>query len=80
MAIRRFSLSSFVIYDKIREKKAEIIISDKKKAFLNGVEKKGTTDFIGEFYAVIKLVNTYIVEESILETCNDNIIFQAFLS
>lgn len=48
-----FSKISLNYTDKIREKKAEIIISDKKKAFLNGVEKKGTTDFIGEFYAVI---------------------------
>lgn len=48
-----FSKISLEFTDKIREKKAEIIFSDKKKAFLNGVEKKGTTEFIGEFYAVI---------------------------
>jgi len=48
-----FSKISLNFEDTVREKKAEIIISDKKKAFLNGVEKKGTTEFIGEFYAVI---------------------------
>ena len=48
-----FSKISLMYEDKIREKKSEIIISDKKKVFLNGVEKKSTTDFIGEFYAVI---------------------------
>ena len=48
-----FSKISLEYTDKIREKKAEIIFSDKKKAFLNGVEKKSTAEFIGEFYAVI---------------------------
>ena len=48
-----FSKISLNYEDTIREKKAEIIISDKKKALLNGVEKKSTADFIGEFYAVI---------------------------
>ena len=48
-----FSKISLNYEDKIREKKSEIIFSDKKKTFLNGVEKKSTTDFIGEFYAVI---------------------------
>ncbi|MBR2876825.1 MAG: DNA replication/repair protein RecF [Clostridia bacterium] len=48
-----FSKISLNFEDKIREKKAEIIISDKKKVLLNGVEKKSTSDFIGEFYAVI---------------------------
>ncbi len=48
-----FSKISLEYTDKVRSKKAEIIISDKKKALLNGVEKKSTTDFIGEFYSVI---------------------------
>ena len=48
-----FSKISLDFTDKVRNKKAEIIISDKKKVFLNGVEKKGTTDLIGEFYSVI---------------------------
>ena len=48
-----FSKISLDYEDKIREKKAEIIISGKKKALLNGVEKNSTADFIGEFYAVI---------------------------
>ena len=48
-----FSKISLDFTDKVRNKKAEIIISDKKKAFLNGVEKKGTTELIGEFYSVI---------------------------
>ena len=48
-----FSKISLDYEDKIREKKAEIIISVKKKALLNGVEKNSTADFIGEFYAVI---------------------------
>ena len=48
-----FSKISLKYTDKIREKKAEILFSDKKKAFLNGVEKKSTAEFIGEFYAVI---------------------------
>ena len=48
-----FSKISLDYTDKIREKKAEILFSDKKKVFLNGVEKKNTADFIGEFYAVI---------------------------
>ena len=48
-----FSKISLEYTDKIREKKAEILFSDKKKAFLNGVEKKSTAEFIGEFYAVI---------------------------
>ena len=48
-----FSKISLDFTDKLRNKKAEIIISDKKKVFLNGVEKKGTTDLIGEFYSVI---------------------------
>ena len=48
-----FSKISLDFTDKVRNKKAEIIISDKKKVFLNGVEKKGTTELIGEFYSVI---------------------------
>lgn len=48
-----FSKISLDYTDKVREKKAEILFSEKKKAFLNGVEKKGTSEFIGEFYAVI---------------------------
>ncbi len=48
-----FSKISLEYTDKVREKKAEILFSDKKKAFLNGVEKKSTAEFIGEFYAVI---------------------------
>ena len=48
-----FSKISLNFTDKVRNKKAEIIISDKKKVFLNGVEKKGTTELIGEFYSVI---------------------------
>lgn len=48
-----FSKISLEYKDKVREKKAEILFSDKKKAFLNGVEKKSTAEFIGEFYAVI---------------------------
>lgn len=48
-----FSKISLDYCDNIREKKAEIIIGEKKKAFLNGVEKKSTTEFIGEFYSVI---------------------------
>ncbi len=39
--------------DKVREKKADIIIGDKKKVLLNGVEKKSSAELIGEFYAVI---------------------------
>ena len=39
--------------DKIRKKSAEIIIKDKKKAILNGVEYKNFSEILGEFYAVI---------------------------
>lgn len=40
--------------DNLREKKSQIIISDKKKnAFLNGVSLRSTAELIGSFYAVI---------------------------
>lgn len=40
--------------DNIREKKSEIIISDKKKnVSLNGISLKSTSELIGSFYAVI---------------------------
>lgn len=40
--------------DNSREKKSEIIITDKKKnAFLNGVSLRSTAELIGSFYAVI---------------------------
>ena len=40
--------------DKVREKKSEIIIADKKKTVsLNGVSLRSTAELIGSFYAVI---------------------------
>ncbi len=48
-----FSKISLSFEDKIREKNSDIIINEKKKVFLNGVEKKSTAELIGEFYAVI---------------------------
>lgn len=40
--------------DNIREKKSEIIITDKKKtSYLNGVSLRSTAELIGSFYAVI---------------------------
>jgi len=49
-----FAKISLDFFDNTREKKSEIIISEKKKnASLNGVALKSTTELIGSFYAVI---------------------------
>lgn len=49
----QISKSSLCFTGSVREKKAEIIIGDKKRVTLNGVELKSSADLIGEFYAVI---------------------------
>ncbi len=48
-----FAKASIAFSDNSREKKAEIIVSDKKTAKLNGVELKSTSELIGSFYAVV---------------------------
>lgn len=49
-----FARINLDFYDNARDKKSEIIISDKKKnASLNGVSLRSTAELIGSFYAVI---------------------------
>ena len=49
-----FSKINLCFKDNVREKKSEIIYSDKKKnIILNGVELKSSAELIGSFYAVI---------------------------
>lgn len=49
-----FSKINLEFSDNLREKKSEIIITDKKKnASLNGVSLRSTAELIGSFYAVI---------------------------
>lgn len=48
-----FSKTEITFSNKIRQKKAEITINEKKKITLNGIELKTPSELIGEFYAVI---------------------------
>ncbi len=48
-----FTKTEITFSNKIRQKKAEMIIGEKKKISLNGIELKTPSELIGEFYAVI---------------------------